>query len=145
MVLIYLLLNKKRGENSVYKKMKKILKNSININASFICDEILKLNPDIFLAISKKYLEKEKKLIENVTDKIPTIISSVPVNELIIPSHYKLIDNLYLTFWYDNEVIAKIDHKIMKFYDGNIKQRKIHNLYLDIQNDEPSLKITKTS
>lgn len=122
----------------MYIKRKKINENAINKRLESICHDLLLKNTDAMFIISKKYIEKSKGNLQEI-DSLPIIISSIPLNEVVMPSFYKIKDDGTLSTWCDTDPIIKIAHSKLKFTDGEINGKEIKNLYLDIE-DEKELK-----
>lgn len=118
-------------------KRKKVTKALIDTSLEEICDNFLVYNDDTTFAIAKKFkLDSDNNVSEEFAG-LPVIISSKPVNKLLVPSTYKLHRNKTLSNWYDNEVLAKIIHAEMNFQDGT----KVERLYLDM--DEKVIETAK--
>ena len=120
----------------MYKKRAKFNLNACDSKLSAICNELLNYNEDAVFAISKNYIQKsDSKNMFYEMNTNPIIISSVPLEEIKLPSYYVLRNN-ELTLWTDNDVIARIIYSNLVFTDGEIKNKKINNLYLDIENED---------
>lgn len=119
----------------MYKKKKKINERAIDKRLETFCDDFLKLNSDAFFAISKKFVENPDKSLKSEINGLQVIVSSMAIEDLTIPSGYSIVDSCYLTTWCDDERLVKIIHSDMKFIDGDINEKKIKGLYLDIDKD----------
>ena len=120
----------------MYKKKNKFNSKACDSKLAAICNELLVYNDDTVFAISKYYVENNGK--KDSFDEIktnPIIISSTPLEELVLPSYYVLRGDT-ITLWSDEEVVVKLVYSNLVFSDGNIKDKKIDNLYLDIENED---------
>ena len=115
----------------MYKRRKKIIERAFDDVLISICNELLKLNPDVLFLTSKKFVEKPDKTLGEEIKGLSVIISSVPVNELNIPSSLS-INNNYITTWCDEEHLIKVIHSKINFYDGEINGKLYKNLYMDL-------------
>lgn len=114
----------------MYKKRKKVYKLAINETIDSVCKDLLECNPNVIFLTSKSFIEKEK--LEEII-KMPQIISSVPINELIIPSSIKIDENGFVRTWCDKEVLLNIFYKEITFIDGNVNEKEVNHLYLNIK------------
>lgn len=120
----------------MYKKKNKFNSKACDSKLAAICNELLAYNDDTVFAISKNYVEnKGKKTSFDEIKTNPIIISSTPLEELVLPSYYVLRGDT-ITLWSDEEAIVKLVYSNLVFSDGNIKDKKIDNLYLDIENED---------
>lgn len=118
----------------MYIKRKKTSYKTIDRNLMDICEDLLNYNNSVTLGISKKFsLTKEDQLDKEI-EGLPVIISSVPINELLIPTRFKLDENNCLSHWFDDEMIAKMTYLQMSFIDSNGYQR----FYLDMDEEKLS-------
>ena len=126
----------------MYKKVKKFKRRAFDDRLAAICEELIEINDGAFFAISKKFFIKENGELKEEIKTVPIIISSINISSLIIPSTY-YFDGENLCNWCDNTVLVKIVYSPMKFIDGNIKEKEIKNLYLDIENEDYIQKVLK--
>lgn len=120
----------------MYKKKAKFNFSTCDAKLAAICNELLTFNEDAVFAISKNYVENKGK--NNSFEEIktnPIIISSIPLEELVLPSYYALRGDV-ITLWYDDSIIVKLVYSNLVFSDGDIKNKHIDNLYLDIENED---------
>lgn len=123
----------------MYKKRKKINKELYDRNLESYCKDLLMVNDDVLFCVSKRFIENENKSgfkeIEN--NNIKVIVSSIEPEKLNIPSSYKLVVKdfeYYLTTWCDiKKPLAKIIYRNFIFTDGDINNKKIKNLNLEIK------------
>lgn len=126
----------------MYTKRKKIMEIAIDKTLDDICEEFLKINEDVCFLISKKYVEKSKTELGDEISSAKIIVSSIPIEELRVPSAFKVKSNGNITTWIDEEhVLAKVIHSNIKFTDGNINGKIIPNMYLDIEDEEKIKKL----
>ena len=126
----------------MYTKRKKIMKVAIDSILDDICEEFLKVNEDACFLISNKYVEKSKTELGDEISSAKIIVSSIPIEELRVPSAFKVKSNGDITTWIDEEhVLAKVIHSNIKFTDGNINGKTIPNMYLDIEDEEKIKKL----
>lgn len=120
----------------MYKKKARFNAKACDSKLAAISNELLFYNEDAVFAISKNYVERNKTdgLFEEVKS-CPIIISSIPLEKLELPSYY-ILRNDELTLWTDDEVIAKIVYSNLVFRDGNINDKKVKDLYLNIENND---------
>ena len=135
-----------------FKKRKKFTNRAYDIKQAQICDRLIEINYGAFFVISKKFIqEKEGSLWRDLTldgkNRITIIISSVPIENLFIPSTYHLTEDNFLTNWDGDVVLAKLVHYPMWFKDGEIKGKKYDDLYFYIEEpsseDEVKLRLKK--
>lgn len=122
--------------DKMYKKKAKFNFSACDAKLAAICNELLTFNADAVFAISKNYVENKGK--NNSFEEIktnPIIISSIPLEELVLPSYYALRGDA-ITLWYDDSIIVKLVYSNLVFSDGDIKNKHIDNLYLDIENED---------
>lgn len=123
----------------MYKKRKSINKDLIDHNMESYCYDLLEVNADAIFCISKRFIETENKgyFDEIINNNLKVIISSVEPEKLCIPSSYMLVQQnheYYLTTWCDSQrPLAKIIYRNFIFTDGNIKDKKIKKLNLEIK------------
>ena len=126
----------------MYKKLKKPNKNYSNLKLQNYCSDLLAYNPNATLIISKRFIEnaEDKGFVEVKEKNIPIIYSSVSPKELISPQSLTIRkmyeddeEHYYLTLWCDKIPLARIVHKQLVFTDGDIKNKKIKNLYLELK------------
>lgn len=120
----------------MYQKRKKVTQKAFNEKLISVCDELLEFNEDVFLAISKKFVENPDKSLGEEIESLPIIISSISVDKLVIPPSLRLKDGNYITTWCDNDPLIKVIHSKMNFYDGEINGKIFKNLYLDFEGEE---------
>ena len=120
----------------MYKKRKSLLEDAINHNLNAICDELLWFNENAIFAISRKFKETTKKTLGEEIKGFPVIVSSIPIEELAIPSSLSMDLDGNLTTWCDTNILAKIIYSPIKFIDGEIKGKKIIDLYMNFEDDE---------
>ena len=117
----------------MYKKKLKFNLGACDLKLVAICNELLSYNEDALFVISKNYLEKNGFFEE--VGSMPIIVSSIPLEELKLPSYYVLKNN-NLMLWTGDEIIVKLIYSNLVFTDGNINDKKIDDLYLNIENNE---------
>lgn len=122
----------------MYKKRKKFTNLAYDIKLAQICDKLIEINSNAFFAISKKFIEEKdgsigRDLTLDGKNKVPIIISSIPVENLFIPSTYRLKEDGILTNWDGDVVLARLVHYQMKFTDGEINGKRYVDLNLDIK------------
>ena len=119
----------------MYKKRKRYTKKTYDNKIALLCDQIIEQNPEVCFAISKKFIENPDGSLGEETEKLPIIISSVPLDEIKIPSSFDLRYGSYLTNWCDNEPLARLAQGSFRFVDGEINGKKVEHLYLDLNYD----------
>lgn len=65
-------------------------------------------------------------------EEMPVIVTSKKIEELVIPSSYKIVDENYLATWCDINALVKLIYSEINFMDGEVKGKTIKNYYLDI-------------
>lgn len=116
----------------MYKRNKKVDLKYIDINLLFICDDLLKCNEDSIFALIKKYCETTGDEING--EKV--IVSNTPIEELHIPSEYKITDNGVLTLIDEDYNLATLIYSNMRL----MQKGKIKYLDLDKQKEIVNLK-----
>ncbi len=122
----------------MYKKRKRYTKKTYDNKIALLCDQIIEQNPEVYFAVSKKFIENADGSLGDEIEKLPIIISSVSLDKLKIPSSFNLLYGSYLTNWCDNEPLARLTQGSFKFVDGEIKGKKVERLYLDLNYDMKS-------
>ena len=129
----------------MYKKMKKEQHRARDFRIEAICSDLIKWNEDTTFLVSKKFVVTSDKKLGNEINGLPIVISTTPINELVILHSYKLTENGELTTWCDeNDPLVKLVYSPIKFTDGEINGKKIPNMYLDIEADLGRLKKYKS-
>lgn len=108
----------------MYKKVKKVYENAIDKRLETICNDFLKINDTAIFAISKKFIERTDNQFDYDVKQLPVIISSIPIEELIIPSGLSVNENGYISTWCDNDPLIKLVHKNFNFVDLDSKNGK---------------------
>lgn len=117
----------------MYIKRERIKENNIDKKLENVCFELLSNNEDITFILSKIYEEHEAYDVD-ITNEVPIIYLNVNPKELYIPSFYTLDKFYFLSLWCDqNDKIAKLEYKDIKFSDGFINDRLVSRLYLKIK------------
>ncbi len=127
----------------MYRKRKKYLEKAIDDKIALICDDLIKINPEVDFAVSKKFIESKHTLLAEESEKIIVIISSAPLEELKIPGSLNLKNDSCLTTWCDNEPLAKLVYIPFKFIDGETNGKKVKHLYLDLDLEQKNIKLKK--
>lgn len=129
----------------MYKKAKKMNEAAIDCRLASICEDLLKVNKDAIFAISRKFVENSNGSFKSEVNGNKVIVSSKQIDSLIIPSCLNLVNkngDFYLTIWCDDQELIRILYSHMSFEDGIINNKRIENLYLDLENDEEFKKTT---
>ena len=128
----------------MYKKIKKEHHRARDFKIEAMCSDLIDANPDTLFIVSKKFVVTPDKKLGKEIKGLPLVISTTPIKELIIPSKYTLTDSDELTTWCDgNESLVKLVYSKVKFTDGEIKGKKISNMYLDIENEKEIRKLKR--
>ena len=78
-----------------------------------------------------------KKELGEELERIPVIVSTVGLDELILPNGLKKVGSDLITIWCDeNKPVVKVIKSNIKFEDGSINGKKIKNLNLYIDSEE---------
>ena len=122
-------------ENIYTKRKDNSKKKNITIDPKLydIADKLLEYNPDCVFAISKSFMLNGNGSLGKEIRRMPCIITSIEVNKLVIPSCFKLLEGNYLSTWCDDDPLIKLESRNIIFEDGDIKGKKIKNLYLKIK------------
>lgn len=129
----------------MYKKVKKMNEAAIDCRLVSICEDLLKVNKDAIFAISRKFVENSNGSFKSEVNGNKVIVSSKQIDSLIIPSCLNLVNkngDFYLTIWCDDRELIRLLYSHMSFEDGIINNKRIENLYLDLENDEEFKKTT---
>ena len=128
----------------MYKKSKKFNFRARDARLESICSDLIKWNEDTIFLVSKKFVLTPKKELGEEIRNLPLVISSTPIDELVIPSSYALTASNELTTWCDDDyALVKLVYSPIKFYDEQIKGKKIQNFYMDIEKQEEINKLKK--
>lgn len=128
----------------MYKKSKKFNFRARDARLESICSDLIKWNEDTIFLVSKKFVLTPKKELGEEIRNLPLVISSTPINELVIPSSYALTASNELTTWCDDDyALVKLLYSPIKFYDEQVKGKKIQNFYIDIEKQEEINKLKK--
>ena len=128
----------------MYKKIKKLQHKARDFKTESMCSDLIDANPDTLFIVSKKFVVTPDKKLGKEIKGLPLVISTTPIKELIIPSKYTLTDSDELTTWCDgNESLVKLVYSKVKFTDGEIKGKKISNMYLDIESEKEIRKLKR--
>ena len=128
----------------MYKKSKKFNLRASDARLESICSDLIKWNEDTIFLVSKKFVLISKKELGQEIDNLPLVVSSTPIEELVIPSTYGLTASNELTTWCDDDyALVKLVYSPIKFYDEQVKGKKIQNFYMDIEKQEEINKLKK--
>ena len=128
----------------MYKKIKKIMNKARDFRIESMCSDLIDANPDTLFIVSKKFVIKPNKELGNEVKGLPLVVSSTPIEELSIPSTYSLTKSGELTTWCDEKYsLVKLVYSPVKFTDGEIKGKKIPNMYLDIEKEAEISKLKR--
>lgn len=128
----------------MYKKSKRFNFRARDARLESICSDLIKWNEDTIFLVSKKFVLTPKKELGEEIRNLPLVISSTPIDELVIPSSYALTASNELTTWCDDDyALVKLVYSPIKFYDEQIKGKKIQNFYMDIEKQEEINKLKK--
>ncbi len=128
----------------MYKKSKKFNFRARDARLESICSDLIKWNEETIFLVSKKFILTPKKELGEEIRNLPLVISSTPIDELVIPSSYALTASNELTTWCDDDyALVKLVYSPIKFYDEQIKGKKIQNFYMDIEKQEEINKLKK--
>lgn len=128
----------------MYKKSKKFNFRARDARLELICSDLIKWNPDTIFLVSKKFILTPKKELGKEIDNLPLVVSSTPIEELVIPSTYGLTTSNELTTWCDDDyALVKLVYSPVKFYDDKINGKKIKDLYMEIENQNEINKLKK--
>lgn len=75
----------------MYKKRKRYTKKTYDNKIALLCDQIIEQNPEVYFAVSKKFVENPDGSLGDEIEKLPIIISSVSLGKLKIPSSFNLL------------------------------------------------------
>ena len=125
----------------MYKRRKKVIKEAINKRLEEICLDFLKFNQDAFFMTSRKFVENTDKTLGSEIESLPVIISSKPLEELVVPSCYSLKKSNDLTTWCDSDPLIKMMYSKVNFTSGNVNGKEIKNLYMNIEKEDEYKKI----
>ena len=118
----------------MYKKSKKLTHRARDLKLEAICSDLIKSNPDTIFLVSKSFILTPKKELGEELKNLPLVISTSPIEELVIPSTYGLTASNNLTIWCDDDyALVKLIYSPIKFYDEEKNNKKIENFYLDIE------------
>ena len=128
----------------MYKKMKKLYHKARDFKIEAMCSDLIDANPNTLFIVSKKFVVTPDKKLGKEIKGLPLVISTTPINELEIPSKYTLTESAELTTWCDEKYsLVRLVYSPVKFADGEIKGKKISNLYLDIEKEEEIKKLKR--
>lgn len=129
----------------MYRKRKKIINSAIDIRLESIISDFFVYNEDTVFLISKSYIERPDGTLGDEIEQVPFIITSTPIEELNIPSSYKINKNWYLSNWCDSNYLIKLIHSNFHYSDGQINGKTYNDLYLELDNQDKidSIKIKK--
>ncbi len=116
----------------MYKKRKNITTLAVDEKLAKISEDLLTVNPDIILGISKKFILNKENGLDKEIKGNSVILSNTKIEDIIIPSPYRLIGKNNIGYWFDEDILATIIYMNMTFHDG----KKIKNLYLDLDEKE---------
>ena len=120
----------------MYKKTKKLHHKARDFKIESMCSDLIDANPDTLFIVSKKFVVTPDKKLGKEIKGLPLVISTTPINELEIPSKYTLTESGELTTWCEEKYsLVRLVYSPVKFTDGEIKCKKISNLYLDIEKE----------
>lgn len=129
----------------MYKKVKKMNEAVIDCRLANICEALLKVNKDTIFVISRKFVENSNGSFKSEVNENKVIVSSKHIDSLIIPSCLNLVNkngDFYLTIWFDDQELIRLLYSHMSFENGIINNKRIENLYLDLEKDEEFKKTT---
>lgn len=75
----------------MYKKRKNATKSAVDEKLAEISTDMLTVNPDTVFALAKKFLLNEQNELAEELKGDPIIFSNTRIEDLIIPSPYRLI------------------------------------------------------
>ncbi len=128
----------------MYKKTKKFNFRARDARLESICSDLIKWNEETIFLVSKSFILTPKKELGEEIKNIPLVISSTPIDELVIPSMYTLKSSNELTTWCDDDyALVKLVYSPIKFYDDKIKGKEIKNLYMELENQAEINKMKK--
>lgn len=128
----------------MYKKTKKLHHKARDFKIESMCSDLIDANPDTLFIVSKKFVVTPDKKLGKEIKGLPLVISTTPINELEIPSKYTLTESGELTTWCDEKYsLVRLVYSPVKFTDGEIKCKKISNLYLDIEKEDEIKKLKR--
>lgn len=128
----------------MYKKSKKFNFRARDARLESICSDLIKWNEETIFLVSKKFILTPKKELGKEINNLPLVISSTPIDELVIPSTYALTASNELTTWCDDDyALVKLVYSPIKFYDEKFKGKEIKNFYMDIENQNEINKLKK--
>ena len=81
----------------MYKKCKKITNRARDLKLESICSDLIKWNKETIFLVSKSFILTPKKELGDEVVNLPLVISSTPIEELVIPSAYSLTKSNELT------------------------------------------------
>ena len=118
----------------MYKKSKKLTHRARDLKLEAICSDLIKWNKETIFLVSKSFILTPKKELGDEVVNLPLVISSTPIEELVIPSAYSLTKSNELTTWCDdNYSLVKLVYSPIKFYDEEKNNKKIENFYMDVE------------
>jgi hypothetical protein len=128
----------------MYKKTKKLHHKARDFKIESMCSDLIDANPDTLFIVSKKFVVTPDKKLGKEIKGLPLVISTTPINELEIPSKYTLTESGELTTWCEEKYsLVRLVYSPVKFTDGEIKCKKISNLYLDIEKEDEIKKLKR--
>lgn len=127
----------------MYQKSKKFNIRTRDDRLESICSDLIEWNENTIFLVSKKFVLISKKELGEEINNLPLVISSTPIEELIIPSTYGLTTSNELTTWCDDDALVKLVYSPIKFYDEQVKGKKIKNFYMDVENLDEINKLKK--
>lgn len=128
----------------MYVKRKKISTNAIDNYLSFICNDLLKTNPHVSFAISKKFILKNGIFedLEVSGDKV--LVVSKPINELIISGDYvitKKDGECYISHFLRNDIKIKLIYSSINVSKTMIKNKETTVLNMNFLDDSNKEKL----
>ena len=128
----------------MYKKIKKTINKARDFKIEAMCSDLIDANPDTLFIVSKKFIIKPNKELGEEIKGLPLVISTTPIEGLKVPSTYLLKESGELTTWCDEKYsLVRLVYSPVKFTDGEIKGKKITNLYLDIEKEAEIKKLKR--